>query len=173
MHFVGLSGSKGLEAFLPSDTYQFPLGHGHGQQTQGTRKGDTGPAEAYHLPLTNDWRGTNFSLTAVAADNRLDHVNPTDRRANPSRRMFAVELLSRYSYVIGHTPSRFEMLRHPSGAKFVLDRLTRLTRASQFSYLCINDDIADGVNEVRRHLQKYFTDIWPDSKFKLPFEKTP
>lgn len=135
---------------------------------------DTTFAGAYHLPLTDDWRTTNFSLAAVAADNELLSVEggvTTLHASAPSRRAFVVSLLARYTYVVAEAPSEFQMLRTPGTARTMLDKLAAAYKSNPFSFLCINDDIVSGLDEVRGLLQSFFSRLWPHRLARLPFER--
>ncbi|KAF2164689.1 hypothetical protein M409DRAFT_67797 [Zasmidium cellare ATCC 36951] len=85
---IGASGVTGIHKFLPQD---------HSESASKIHAGlDAVPP---HLPLTSDWRTTNFSISHVIPDGSL--VPSTNLRT------WCARLIQRYSYVLGSTSSDF------------------------------------------------------------------
>jgi hypothetical protein len=137
------SGRKGLAAFFPSDDVVV--------------EGATIDPKIAHLPLTREWRSTNFSLEAVTQG----FSKPTTLNLQA----YSMAMLSRYLYVLGQyrvkdtarirligyhlsvgdTPARFDTINSASQAK----SLTRtLDQDRSIAFACFNDDAR--VNEEER-----------------------
>jgi len=83
------SGRKGLAAFFPSDDVVV--------------EGATIDPEIAHLPLTREWRKTDFSLEAVTqGDSESTTLN---------LQAYGMAMLSRYLYVLG----QYRILKMPLG----------------------------------------------------------
>lgn len=155
MHLLGHSGKRGLSAFLPEADMKFPVPEDLEQQTP----------QPFHLPLNDNWRHANFSLSNVASENGLGYSSVT-------RRTFAMSLLARYSYVIGNDDGfRFEQLIEPQVTNPMLDRLSHELERNQVAFVCINDDISSGVEELTDRFHSFASAVWPASQASLPFER--
>ncbi|GBE85251.1 3-O-alpha-D-mannopyranosyl-alpha-D-mannopyranose xylosylphosphotransferase [Sparassis crispa] len=121
MALVHASGSIGLSKFLPSQERTLPAS---------LQDGDGGdqPAKVPHLPLVADWQNGDFSLRAVMNTTRTSSVKD-----------WALQLLQRYRYMIGETPSLFERITSPKQLTAVLNRIDA---KSDIALLCLNDDVA-------------------------------
>lgn len=105
VHLVEKSGHLGLKDFLPP-------------QVELPEKSIAGYKFA-HLPLENDWRRTNFSLSNVAS-----LQSGTGRPFNTLT--FARELLQRYAYVIGDSPGYYLSLQNESTVRRGADDLVQV-----------------------------------------------
>jgi hypothetical protein len=148
-YLVEQSGDAGLEAFLPDTTT--PLVEAVDPEQQSNIP-DWVPA---HLSIEEDWRSIDFSLSSVAAINRVGW----------NRRAFSVHLIQRYKYVAGDASVSFKMLFNPQSATDVLTEIQH----DRPVFICLNDDIEDKVEETRTVMQSFFKFLWPS---KAPFEKT-
>lgn len=81
IRLLGVSGAQGLEAFLPEEGIVFPS----------LPEDDVGKASTPHLPVTSDWRATDFSVSSVLQRTGWYGL---------SQRTFAMRLLLRYQYSI-------------------------------------------------------------------------
>jgi hypothetical protein len=165
-HLVGKSGRKGLGAFLPPPEVPFPEQAIAAAQT-GSRDQT---AAAYHLPLTNSWVETDFSLKSIAVLNGLG--KSTSAWSLPSRRTFVAHLLARYAYSLGTSTTKLEMLNKPKGIQVKLRRLRQLV--PRLAFFCINDDLempSSSSRSVRDSLQGFFESVWPTGQTRMPFEK--
>lgn len=78
---VNQSGKKGLSAFFPDKDVVVPNA--------------TVDLEVAHLPLTPNWRDTDFSLEAVTKGN--------GKAVDLNLRIWGMKMLSRYPYVTGES----------------------------------------------------------------------
>ncbi|KAF7288869.1 hypothetical protein MIND_01402700 [Mycena indigotica] len=101
----------------------------------------------------------------VASDEpiTLPLVLPTTRPFFPSNpRAFAVRLIQRYAYVLGHSPAYF------IGPKNSQQMDAQLRTADKLRYaglLCINDDLGDDESDITRAeavLKAWFAMRWPE-----------
>lgn len=167
MHLVGKSGERGLNAFLPETDLEFPQEAIKASKSKNRHKSVT---DAYHLPLTNSFHQTNFSLTKVAIENKIGSPSSTYLHSLPNLRSFAMHLLIRYSYSIGTAPGAFESLQTPEMAKEQLARVREYVNGDM-AYLCLNDDIISDAEGMKVQLEEFFEDVWPSNRTRLPFEK--
>ena len=65
-----------------------------------------------HLPLTPTWQEADFSLESVLSESTLPGEPVKLRR-------WSMQLLSRYLYMSGRTPSHFHMARNPDHVRSV------------------------------------------------------
>ncbi|KZS99795.1 uncharacterized protein LAESUDRAFT_732875, partial [Laetiporus sulphureus 93-53] len=131
------SGSHGLSAFLPaSDRVLPPVDNEDGER------------EVPHLPLVANWEDGDFSLFAVMGMKRELNV-----------RQWVLQLLQRYRYVIGDTPSLFERVSSPQGAVQVV---AHIERTPHVALLCINDDAMKEslTSQVKQVLKIWFNRCW-------------
>ncbi|OBZ71400.1 Exosome complex exonuclease rrp6 [Grifola frondosa] len=140
MALVGASGSLGLSAFLPARERVLPSLAG---------KIPDGETDIAYLPLVDDWRDGDFSLREVMHTARQNNV-----------RDWTLQLLQRYRYIIGDTPSMFERITSPNNAKSVLKKINN---NPDVALLCINDDVAVGDNEVATILKEWQDRRWNHS----------
>ncbi|KAL6300082.1 hypothetical protein BKA93DRAFT_868238 [Sparassis latifolia] len=139
---VHASGTLGLSAFLPDPARVLP-------STSSTSPQPPRDPVA-HLPLVANWEDGNFALGAV--------MRTSGSAAGASVRAWTLQLLARYRYVIGGTPSVFERLSSPAQARAVL---TRVERDANAALLCINDDVGMNDAEVGRVLNEWQARMWP------------
>ncbi|KZT09088.1 uncharacterized protein LAESUDRAFT_537492 [Laetiporus sulphureus 93-53] len=138
---VRASGSQGVSAFLPLPKLVMPPVTA---PAAGAPRIDDEP----HLPLVHDWHDGDFSLRAVVGTTHEVNV-----------RHWILQLMQRYRYVIGDTPSVFERLTSPGQ---VSSMLKRIERTSNVALLCLNDDVTkeswnDQVTDV---LKTWFDSHW-------------
>ncbi|KZW02608.1 hypothetical protein EXIGLDRAFT_759733 [Exidia glandulosa HHB12029] len=134
---VAKSGELGLEALLPARN-----------ATAVPRTAEFNPPPM--LARTPRWQDADFSLSSVV---------PTDGQLD--LRSWTLQLLHRYRFVIGSTPSRFVSLQSSWQAKQELKKLDR--DASKYQLLCVNDDITRQAEDV----DKVFRD-WQEGKWGSP-----
>lgn len=110
------SGETGLSAFLPDPHKVF---------TASPSASDPpvlpGPPQ---LPLVSDWRVGDFSLRAVL---------PKEGETNV--REWTLRLMERYRFVIGQTPTRFDMVMSAASAQ-------QLVRAIDQDSVSVNDRLS-------------------------------
>jgi len=137
MALVQASGPLGLSAFLPPR-----------DRTLASRIDlqDAPDAVVPHLPLVDDWQDGDFSLQEVASSSQ--EVNVRD---------WTLQLLQRYRYVIGDTPSMFERISTPRQTAIIINRIEKTPK---LGLLCINDDVARLDNEVAQVLKYWFQRRW-------------
>lgn len=139
------SGERGLSAFLPDPSAShIPI------RTAAPEWSGAGPI----LPLTNDWRDTDFSLDAIVNAGRSDR--------SVGLRDFCLTLLSKYVYSIGETPAVFAPV---ASARQLTTRLRQVDDST--AMVCINDDLPDG-DEVGSEVFKLVLDRWMDSRWSTP-----
>jgi len=123
------SGTLGISAILPPP-----------DRTLGSLAGKllspilAGAADVSHLPLVERWEDGDFSLREVMGASGERNV-----------RAWTLDLLQRYRYVLGSTPSVFERLQSPKQAVSVLQKIDKNKDAA---LLCINDDVVNGDAQV-------------------------
>ncbi|CCM05604.1 uncharacterized protein FIBRA_07832 [Fibroporia radiculosa] len=139
---VRSSGPLGLSAFLPPPDRML-------SSIAGKVPFLSTPGEIPHLPLAGKWEDGDFSLRAVMSAARFQMV-----------RTWALQLLQRYRYVIGTTPSMFERLTSPKQAWSVLNRIEKNKDAA---FLCINDDVVNGDAEVATAFR-----TWQGQRWRVP-----
>ncbi|KAJ3559317.1 hypothetical protein NM688_g420 [Phlebia brevispora] len=131
------SGNVGLSAFLPPP-----------ERTLSTLAGKA-PVEkdeVPHLPLVENWEDGDFAIRDVMASSR-----------DMSVRSWTLQLLSRYRFVIGETPSHFAMLTGTNELKVMIRKLAR----ESVALLCINDDVYYNHDQVAVMLK-----AWQDERWK-------
>lgn len=146
---VTASGERGLDAFLPQPETTFtPSSHDNESQSQSTWS-DSGPI----LPLTNDWRTTNFTLPSVLASSQEVNL-----------RQWSLELLSRYIYTVGETPAVFAPV---SSARQLSSKLRQVGNGSGVAMLCVNDDVDESLDGQTNQagLFKYVLGRWMNAKW--------
>jgi len=132
---VRASGSIGITSVLPSPERELPP------------LPDVAETEDVpHLPLVQRWQDGDFSLRSV--------MRITGER---NVRMWTMQLLQRYRYVIGQTPASFERLENPEQASDVLNRLTTW---DDVVLLCVNDDVTYGDDEVASLFRTFQDKRW-------------
>lgn len=145
---VASSGALGLSAFLPaSDRVWKPWENSTPEPS---------PAVAPHLPLVADYRGANFTLAYVFSQSRGETSNV---------RGWAAELIARYRFTVGITPTHFAMLRNPNSMKALFKRLENRLHADDtiqdITMLCLNDDITIQPERADRLLREWEGRRWP------------
>lgn len=121
MQLTGLSGERGMSAFLPPNNTYFPAAQAQRSNTSSPESNSTSsppvnradgplnlpsnstnsllpsypskPPPVAYLPIGPTWNGLNYTLAAVE--------EMTGWPANRTRREFAMRLIQRYSYVTG------------------------------------------------------------------------
>ncbi|KAI0952888.1 hypothetical protein AcW1_007251 [Taiwanofungus camphoratus] len=140
MALVQASGSLGLSAFLPPSDRVLPS---LARELSGSEK------DIPHLPLVDDWQNGDFSLGGVMGSTQLLNI-----------REWTLQLLQRYRYVIGETPSLFERISGPRGTAVILNRVDK---NRDVALLCINDDVAVADAQVAKIMKD-----WQDRRWKRP-----
>ncbi|CAE6481932.1 unnamed protein product [Rhizoctonia solani] len=144
---VASSGDLGLSAFLPeSDRAWIPW----------KDAAEPSAAIAPHLPLVADYRAANFTLANVFTQSRGETTSVRD---------WVVELIARYRFTIGLTPSHFAMLRNPNSMKALFNRLEKKIHADDtiqdIMMLCLNDDISIQPERADAVLREWEAQRWP------------
>lgn len=148
---LNASGRSGISAFLPSaaSTVRVP--------EDSDRLGSLA-----HLPLTERWRDTDFTLPSIFGDIGQREI---------SLRTWCTRLIQRYQYVLGSTPSTFYKVEYAARLPRQLEAVDEtLTTKHPTTFVCLNDDIkesADGTKKLNGILKRWFASHW--SK-KLPGE---
>ncbi|CDZ96700.1 hypothetical protein [Phaffia rhodozyma] len=112
------SGPKGIASILPDRNATFI-------PTQILKK-EIQP----HMPLTKEWRPTDFSREAV--------ITGTVEDEPVNLRKWALRLIARYQYSTGENEFEFSMIHNPDDLKATNDRLTHNKGISSF---VLNDDL--------------------------------
>lgn len=135
MALVKASGPLGLSAFLPPPERSLVRDDHLSMES-----------DVPHLPIVDDWQRGDFSLRAVAV---------TEQDIN--LRQWTLQLLQRYRYVIGDTPSMFERISTPRQTDLIIKRVEKNRNVA---LLCINDDVARQDDEVGRILKRWLDKRW-------------
>ena len=139
---ITASGERGLSAFLPSPKITY-----HPVTQSDGRWSNVGPI----LPLTKQWKTTDFSLTSIITE---DTVN---------LREWCTTLLGRYVYAIGATPAVFAPVASITQLSY---RLGEVDKHSDTALVCINDDISDknakGARRFKEMLGNWMDRRWPN-----------
>ncbi|KAI5195540.1 hypothetical protein E4T39_08167 [Aureobasidium subglaciale] len=169
---IGASGQSGIDKFLPNPYTELV------SETQT-------PAQSRppHLPLTSDWKTTDFTLTEAIPK---DSIHMT-------LRAWCIRLIQRYSYVLGSVESDFykverakKLEAHLSEVEQQLEQDAEDAVGSPESiedtfnlgesrgplaFLCLNDDIRE-TGKLRDRVDElmidFFSKMWPS---KLSFER--
>lgn len=146
---IGASGESGIEAFMPP---------AHATIPSAAEK-----AEPAHLPLTSDWRKTDFSLASVTAQG--------GGQRGASLRTWCARLVQRYQYVLGWTPSEFFKVETANGLSKTLSSLDEEPKKEnakpgdgRTTFVCLNDDITEdekGTKRINTMLKSWFESRWP------------
>jgi len=140
---VASSGKTGLSAFLPDRSRIVPSSSS--LPSPSSSSASASGHQIPHLPLVSDWRTGDFSLTGVLGASSHGGGSGTNVRN------WTMQMLQRYRFVIGSTPSIFASVTNPSSARGVV-RTIKDDR--EVALLCVNDDVISGEEEV--------DDIWAE-----------
>ncbi|KAH7335291.1 hypothetical protein B0J17DRAFT_669472 [Rhizoctonia solani] len=144
---VASSGELGFSAFVPESDRTWTLWKDAAEPSTQI---------APHLPLVADYRAANFSLA---------HIFTQSRGETTSVRDWVVELIARYRFTIGLTPSHFAMLRNPNSMKALFSRLEKKTQPDDtiqdIMMLCLNDDISLQPERADALLREWEGQRWP------------
>ncbi|SPC66684.1 uncharacterized protein UHOD_02171 [Ustilago sp. UG-2017b] len=147
-----VSGRSGISAFLPPSTATLRVPADF--DSLGSRA---------HLPLTEQWRETDFSLSSILAQ-------PQGTK-EISLRTWCTRLIQRYQYVLGSTPSTFYKVEYASRLPGQLEAVDKtLDTKKPTTYVCLNDDIKEseeGTKNVNQIMKDWFASHWLK---KLPGE---
>jgi 3-O-alpha-D-mannopyranosyl-alpha-D-mannopyranose xylosylphosphotransferase len=139
---ITASGERGLSAFLPDSKITYRPTSSDGQWN------DIGPI----LPLTKQWRTTNFTLTDVI----------TGHGTTVNLREWCTTLLGRYVYAIGATPAIFAPV---ASIRQLSHRLEEVDNHPETALVCVNDDISDknalGATRFKDMLGTWMDRRWP------------
>nr|CDI52333.1 conserved hypothetical protein [Melanopsichium pennsylvanicum 4] len=142
---LNASGRSGISAFLPLTSATVRVSAEFEQL--GSRA---------HLPLTERWSETDFSLNSI--------LPLGNGGMEISLRTWCTRLIQRYSYVLGSTPSTFYKVEYASRLPSQLDAVdTTLGTREPTTYVCLNDDIKEGfegtqkLNNIMKH---WFAKHW-------------
>lgn len=164
---VKTSGSRGLAAFLP-----------HGGATFRPIEGSIWTGGEPMLPLTKDWRTTDFSLENVVrrGQDKWHGPEPVMEDVVDLRR-WGIKLLTRYAYVLGMSPQirrvfalimvctgdspiQFTQLRNWQQTDVVLNKVSEPDK--HLAMLCLNDDITvHQAAMVKERIEKWIEHMWP------------
>ncbi|KAL7420064.1 hypothetical protein Q5752_005029 [Cryptotrichosporon argae] len=171
---VAASGARGLGAFLPKEGQAFvPPARKRRRDAAGlgARRTEFSMWERDEpmLPLTSTWQAADFS---AAANVRLGQDAWAGHEPVPGQvnlRAWAVKLLSRYAYVFGNTPARFDMVHGP----YELTRdLQSIDNDAHLALACINDDVGDRAdNQVAQRLGTWMEARWGGDRDGVDWEK--
>ncbi|GAK63288.1 uncharacterized protein PAN0_003c1492 [Moesziomyces antarcticus] len=146
------SGEAGISAFLPphSALINVPAS----SDKMGSRS---------HLPLTESWRATDFSLNSVL--HMSSELAPASETRRISLRTWCTRLIQRYQYVLGATPSTFYKVEYASRLPHQLEAVDRSLAEDSHptTFLCLNDDIKEssqGTLKLNRILKRWFAAHW-------------
>ncbi|KAG8885296.1 hypothetical protein FRB98_001881 [Tulasnella sp. 332] len=142
------SGRSGMDAFLPDKSRMF-LQQGGGDQIDASSD-----AAAPRLPLTSLWNETDFSLRVVL---------PSSGSSGPINvREWAVRAIHRYRFVLGGTPVSFAQLETKRNAERTFKKLnTEQARPNPPGIICVNDDVVQGADDVRKMFREWMQSKWP------------
>ncbi|CBQ71672.1 conserved hypothetical protein [Sporisorium reilianum SRZ2] len=139
------SGGSGIAAFLPPASALLSI---HPEFEHLGSKA--------HLPLTEHWHTTDFSLAAVLA------LAPHGRQV--SLRTWCTRLIQRYQYVLGATPSTFYKVEYASRLPGQLRAVDdTLSTREPTTYVCLNDDIKEaetGTRRLNEIMHEWFARHW-------------
>ncbi|RSH92244.1 hypothetical protein EHS25_008659 [Saitozyma podzolica] len=144
---VTASGTRGLSAFLPSETDVY-----YPEQRDPAEWERSEPM----LPLTSTWEGVDFSLNRVVrpGQDTWDGIQPAEDGAVRLRE-WCIKLLSRYAYTFAITPSHFAMVRT---YRQLENTLASFDRREDLAMVCINDDQPDYAGEENRRVYREWTE---------------
>ncbi|KAI0671047.1 hypothetical protein C8Q78DRAFT_973893 [Trametes maxima] len=132
---VKASGPLGLSAFLPSEERRL-------SNVEPTAEG-----LIPHLPLVKNWHDGQFALQTVMKHSRTSSV-----------RDWSHMLMQRYRYIIGATPSVFEMM---ISLPQVRNALESIDNREDLALLCVNDDLGRDSPEVGKLFFDWQEKRWP------------
>ncbi|EIN05841.1 hypothetical protein PUNSTDRAFT_74083 [Punctularia strigosozonata HHB-11173 SS5] len=172
---VGASGLSGIEAFMPREGAVVPSGYvAHREAEFGAvRRVESRVA---HLPVTSEWRETDFRLGAVLA--QAGYGGPRygggeggeeSEGEEIDLRAWTARLVQRYQYVMGSAPAELFKLMYPDKVRARLDRASKEMKGQAdgapdggLTFLCLNDDIVKGRKEIDGMLRAWFEEHWPE-----------
>ncbi|OSX57791.1 hypothetical protein POSPLADRAFT_1067806 [Postia placenta MAD-698-R-SB12] len=137
---VRASGTLGMSAFLPSEDRELRSAEFEDPPVERST------SEIPHLPLVQTWEEGDFSLQGVMGAAHEQNV-----------RMWTLQLIQRYRYVIGKTASSFERLENPDQTR---DTVSRLSSNHDVVLLCVNDDVTEGDDEVADMFRAFQDKQW-------------
>ncbi|KAF9818549.1 hypothetical protein IEO21_02654 [Rhodonia placenta] len=140
---VRASGTVGMSAFLPSEDRELRSAEFEDPPVE---RSANEASEIAHLPLVQRWEEGDFSLQGVMGAAHEQNV-----------RMWTLQLIQRYRYVIGKTSSSFERLETPDQTR---DVVTRLSSNHDVVLLCVNDDVTEGDDEVADMFRAFQDKQW-------------
>ncbi|KLT42836.1 hypothetical protein CC85DRAFT_285184 [Cutaneotrichosporon oleaginosum] len=149
MALVSSSGPLGLSSFFPPADAIYV-------RPRGKAPPHLAPP---HLPLTPTWEEADFSLASVMSTTSMP-------REKVNLRHYTMRLLSRYIYVSGKTDAQFFELKNPKQAN---ETLREVDRRPNTAMLGLNDNVEDGVGEVKALLGEWLEKRWPQP---APWERT-
>lgn len=156
---VKASGKLGLSAFLPPPERVFRTDALEYEETFS----DLPPP---HLPLVKDWHNGDFSLKGVLHEWSL--------RSNQgiNVRRWIMEMLMRYRFSLGETPSFFVAMTSNSQAKSTILKLRRQsTQPNPAALICLNDNLKNDNRDFFNILHGWQTELWSEpSKWEIDRE---
>ncbi|KAG8736834.1 hypothetical protein FRC10_008806 [Ceratobasidium sp. 414] len=132
---INRSGKRGLEAFLPSASPRDP----------------TPSATTPTLPISAKWQDADFRLSSVLKATSPDRTNIRDA---------VFRMLQRYRFVIGETPFMFAIVTDPHSAE---QNVQAIQSDQSLAIVCVNDNVAEGDDQVREILGKWMDSRWNES----------
>jgi 3-O-alpha-D-mannopyranosyl-alpha-D-mannopyranose xylosylphosphotransferase len=163
---VTASGPLGLSAFFP------PVGLKYKTDADDQYLRRINYLPPPHLPLTSTWQEADFSLKSVLSESSLPGEPVNLRR-------WTMQLLFRYLYISGRSPSHFHMAKSPQHVSSVfqmVDNAKDVRRIPQFrnaypesllyspqvALLGFNDDIETDYELTRSLMIEWFEKRWPE-----------
>ncbi|KAG8807507.1 hypothetical protein FRC19_006634, partial [Serendipita sp. 401] len=148
---VRASGPAGLSALLPSAERIYRPNGGDGKM-----KGSlpTSNRVSPHLPLTTDWRKTDFSLSAIFSSGLWDQ--PSGIRL----REWVQRLLEKYRYVLADTENMFDVIHNPVDAE---KTFANIDDHKTVALVTINDDVNKSPEDTDRRIRE-----WLDLRWSTP-----
>ncbi|KAG8808753.1 hypothetical protein FRC18_004872, partial [Serendipita sp. 400] len=148
---VRASGPAGLSALLPSAERIYRQNGGDGKM-----KGSlpTSNHVSPHLPLTTDWRKTDFSLSAIFSSGLWDQLSGIRLREWVQR------LLEKYRYVLADTENMFDVIHNPVDAE---KTFANIDDHKTVALVTINDDVNKSPEDTDRRIRE-----WLDLRWSTP-----
>ncbi|SPO22909.1 uncharacterized protein UTRI_01587 [Ustilago trichophora] len=154
---LNASGRSGISAFLPPPSATVRVNENF--ETLGSRA---------HLPLTERWRETDFTLPSILS---TPHHATQHAGKEISLRTWCTRLIQRYQYVLGSTPSTFYKVEYASRLPKQLEAVDKtLNTTEPTTFVCLNDDMKEsneGTRKLNGIMQDWFSNHWSQ---KLPGE---
>ncbi|KAG8814552.1 hypothetical protein FRC17_001079 [Serendipita sp. 399] len=149
---VRASGPLGLSALLPSPERIYH--HRRKSGDDGMAKGTVPVGSDHvspHLPLTTEWRSTDFSLSSVFASGFWDQPHGVRLREWVQR------LLEKYRYVLADTDNIFMVIHDPVDAERTF---ADVDDHPSVPLVTINDDVNESHEKTDRRIREWLGQRW-------------